>query len=102
MRTRIRALRSDALDGLEQWVPAGPEELLALVDALVERTDCSRATAAGLVEWVTRRVVGRDDRTSDPTRARYRRLLRELEASGYHPRDASPMPGYLRFRRAAA
>lgn len=85
MRSRVRSLRSDALDGLVEWVPGDLRGMLELVDALVERTDCSRAQAAALVEWLLRRCIARDDRTPDTTRKRYRRLLRQLEASGYDP-----------------
>jgi len=87
VRTRVRALRSDALVGLEQWAPKTAEDFLTLVDALVEHTGCSRHQAAGCAEWLTRRVVRRDDRTSNPTRAAYRRLLRCLEEAGVSSGD---------------
>ncbi len=84
MRTRVRSLRSDALDELVvRWAPPDLEGLFALVDHLTEG-GVGRARAVGIAEWLARRVVAREDHIAPSHAVLYRRVLRELEERGYH------------------
>lgn len=95
MRPRVRSLRSDALDDLVvRWAPRDLDQMLALVDRLTA-AGVGRARAVGIAEWLARRVIGGDDRTSDPTRTIYRKTLREVESAGYDP------PSYSGIARVA-
>lgn len=67
-----RSLRDEA-----EWLPTSVEEL-AKVIALVDRR-YSRPQVAGMADWLVRKVMGWPDPTSSATRAKYRRILRELQ-----------------------
>lgn len=75
--------------------PFLPESIDDLID-LRERVlaaGYSEPVAHGLVGWLVGKRAGSKDQTSPDTRARYRRILRELGEGGDDTGRAAPRPG---------
>jgi hypothetical protein len=81
-------------------LPATLADVIALRRRIIELGH-SQAEAAGVVGWVIAKAAGEPDVTGAATRARYRKILAELDApKPKRPRrargdDGSTMPGVL-------
>lgn len=67
----VRSLRDEA-----EWLPSSLDDLAELIALADQRY--RRPEMAGLVDWLVRKVMGWPDPTSSATRAKYRKMLREL------------------------
>lgn len=71
-------MRADHLRNEARFLPRSIEDLVELQDRLVAAGH-SPAVASGIASWLARKAIGEDDATSHQTRARYRKILAELE-----------------------
>lgn len=69
--------RSIGVEGA--WLEATPVELARLKRRIIAAGERSE-TASGIIGWIIDKQAGETDLTSGPTRARYRKILAELEA----------------------
>jgi hypothetical protein len=74
-------VRSDAWQIEANYVPGTLEEAVELHDRVIAAGN-SRAVAAGLVMWVASKSDDRDQ-VANGQRTRYRKVLADLERSGY-------------------
>lgn len=76
MSVNVRALRDEA-----SWLPRTLGETTVARRALLAAGQ-PPAVADAIVGWLVAKAVGDPDLTAAPTRARYRKILRNLEAPG--------------------
>lgn len=75
---------TSALQNEAEWLPHELDELPAALKRLRERlTDAGRSPAEvqGITGWIVGKALGERDTTNASTRARYRRILREVGVS---------------------
>jgi hypothetical protein len=66
------------------WLPEDLDELL-YVTGCAEAEGHPPQVAKGLGMWLVEKALGLPDKTSAPTRSRYRKILASLEAAGHPP-----------------
>lgn len=69
-----RALRGEA-----EWLPEDLADVIAIRRTLLE-SGLPSETVAGIMAWLVVKSAGERDTTSEPTRARYRRILAGLDS----------------------
>ena len=79
---RQRAVRSDSIRAQEAaFLPIrSVEQLAAIRQAIIDAGEPPQ-TASGVVGWLLVKNAGEHDDTSGPTRARYRKILAQIEGS---------------------
>lgn len=97
-------MRSDHWRNEADWLPSDVDDLVELRRRVIELGQ-SPSVANGLVGWLLSKAAGEEDRSGPNTRARYRRILAELELVGPEPegriaaRHLEAVPGSAGGRR---
>jgi hypothetical protein len=81
---------------VERLTLADQADLIARVRSL----GYADSTALGLAGWLAAKAAGLPDRSAQPTRAKYRRILQEVRDAA--ARVGGAIPGYLKAADQAA
>lgn len=95
---------SSALQNESDWIPDNPAELPAALEHLrVQLFAAGRSGAEvnGLTGWLFAKAIGERDTTAKATRARYRRILREVAQTAPTGSDPVRMSAATRRLQAA-
>ncbi len=80
----MRAVRADSIQGEAAFLPSDLEDLITLRRRIIDELGESPATASGIVGWLAAKTAGERDETGQPTRARYRKILAQLDPPRIH------------------